>query len=152
SAAVGGDTHLFEVPSAGGEVRQVTTGERQLGSISFSADDRVMAYTATDPDSPAEVFVAGGNGRNEQRVTTFNDDWLSEVTLMPAERLTWTVADGTEIEGWVIRPVGHETGRKYPMVLKVHGGPHAAYGNTFFQNFHVLSNAGMFVLYSNPIR
>ena len=69
---------------------------------------------------------------------------------MPAERLTWTVADGTEIEGWVVKPVGYEPGRTYPMVLKIHGGPHGAYGNTFFQTFHVLSASGFFVLYSNP--
>ncbi len=150
TAGVGGNSHLFDVPVAGGEVRQITSGERQLGSVSFSADDRLMAYTSTDPDSPEEVFVASGNGRDEQRATSFNDPWLSEVTLMPAERLTWTVGDGTEIEGWVVKPVGYQAGRKYPMVLKIHGGPHGAYGNTFFQTFHVLSNAGMFVLYSNP--
>src|SRR5690606_4446661 len=89
STSAGGDSHLFEVALQGGEVRQVTTGERQLGSISFSADERVMAYTSTDPDSPAEVFVADGRGGNERRLTAFNDAWLSEVQVMPAERLTW---------------------------------------------------------------
>ena len=69
---------------------------------------------------------------------------------MSPERITWTVADGTEIEGWVIKPVGYEPGTKYPMILKIHGGPHSAYGNYFFQTFHVLSNAGFFVLYTNP--
>jgi dipeptidyl aminopeptidase/acylaminoacyl peptidase len=60
------------------------------------------------------------------------------------------VADGTEIEGWVVKPVGFQAGRKYPMVLKIHGGPYGAYGSTFFDTFHILSGAGMFVLYPNP--
>lgn len=145
-----GNSHLFEVAVEGGEVRQVTSGDRQLGSFSFSDDERVVAYTATDASTPVELFVASGDASNERRVTSFNDEWLAGVTIMPAERLTWTVADGTEIEGWVIRPVDYQPGGSYPMVLKIHGGPHSMYGNTFFQAFHVLSNAGMFVLYPNP--
>jgi dipeptidyl aminopeptidase/acylaminoacyl peptidase len=96
------------------------------------------------------VFVARGDGSAERRVSSFNDAWLAEVTLMPAERLTWKVADGSTVEGWVVKPVGHTPGKKYPMVLKIHGGPHGAYGNTFFRTFHILSAAGMFVLYPNP--
>lgn len=149
-AGIGGNNHVFEVAARGGPVRQVTTGDRRLNSLSWSGDGRVLAYTATDAVTPAEVFVAAGNGRNEAKVTSFNDGWLAEVTRMPAERLTWRVADGTEIEGWVIKPVGYQPGRTYPMVLKIHGGPYGAYGNTFFQTFHVLSNAGFFVLYPNP--
>ena len=109
-----------------------------------------MAYTVTDAASPAEVYVNRGDGILQRRVTAFNDEWLTNVSLQPAERLTWTVADGTEIEGWLIKPVGYEAGRPYPMILKIHGGPHGAYGNTFFRTFHVLSNTGFFVLYTNP--
>ncbi len=149
-AGVGGNRHLFGVPAAGGRVEQITTGDRQLGAFSFSDDDLVMAFTSTDAVTPTELYVATGNGSTEQKATGFNDDWLRDVSLMPAERLTWSVADGTQVEGWVIRPVGHTEGDSYPLVLKIHGGPHGAYGNTFFPTFHVLSAAGFFVLYTNP--
>ena len=149
-AGVGGNVHLFEVPVRGGSVRQVTTGDRQVRSVSWSGDGRVIAYTATDAATPSEVFVAAGDARGETRLTSFNDAWLAETTRMPAERLTWRVADGTEIEGWVVKPVGFQPGRKYPLVLKIHGGPYGAYGNTYFPTFHVLSGAGVFVLYPNP--
>jgi dipeptidyl aminopeptidase/acylaminoacyl peptidase len=149
-AGVGGNVHLFEVPARGGPVRQVTTGDRQVRSVSWSGDGRVIAYTATDAATPSEVFVAAGDARGETRLTSFNDAWLAETTRMPAERLTWRVADGTEIEGWVVKPVGFQPGRKYPLVLKIHGGPYGAYGNTYFPTFHVLSGAGVFVLYPNP--
>lgn len=147
---VGGNSHLFRVPSAGGSVVQVTQGARWLSDFSFSRDGRIMAYTAADPVTPVELFVASGDGSTEQKATGFNDAWLGNVTLMPAERLTWTVSDGSEIEGWVIPPVGYQGGRSYPLILKIHGGPHSAYGNTFFPTFHVLSAAGFFVLYTNP--
>ncbi|MDH3270536.1 MAG: S9 family peptidase [Gemmatimonadota bacterium] len=150
SAGVRGNRHLFSVGASGGAVRQVTTGDRQLGGISFSDAGDVLAYTATDAITPAELYIASGDGSSETRATTFNDDWLGDVTLMPAEQLTWRVADGTEIEGWVVAPVGYRPGTAYPMVLKIHGGPHGAYGNTFFPTFHALSSAGFFVLYTNP--
>ncbi len=150
SAQIGGNTHLFRVPAGGGPVVQVTRGDRRLGNFSASRDGRVLAFTVTDPVTPAELYVASGDGRTEQKATHFNDAWLREVTLVPPERLTWTVEDGTQIEGWVIRPVGFQEGRKYPLILKIHGGPHGAYGNYFFPTFHVLSAAGFFVLYTNP--
>lgn len=149
-ASIGGDVHLFEVPVGGGAVRQITRGERQVSGVSVSRDGRTMAYAVTDAVTPAEIFVASTDGSAERRVTSFNDAWLAGRTVVRPERLTWRVADGTEIEGWVVKPVGYQPGRKYPMVLKIHGGPHGAYGNTFFQTFHVLSNAGFFVLYPNP--
>ena len=149
-AGISGNDHLFEVSARGGPVRQVTTGNRQVRGVSWSGDGKVIAYTSTDAVTPAEVFVAGWDGKNETRVTSFNDAWLAETVRMPAERLTWKVGDGTEIEGWVIKPVGYDASKKYPMVLQIHGGPYGAYGNTFYQQFHVLSASGMFVLYTNP--
>jgi dipeptidyl aminopeptidase/acylaminoacyl peptidase len=150
SAGIGGNAHLFRAPSTGGSVEQVTTGDRQLSSFSLSADGGILAFIATDAVTPTELYVATGDGSTEQKATGFNDEWLGRVTLQPAERLTWTVADGTEIEGWVIRPVGYREGVSYPLILKIHGGPHSAYGNTFFPTFHVLSASGFFVLYTNP--
>ncbi|MDE2794972.1 MAG: S9 family peptidase [Gemmatimonadota bacterium] len=149
SAGIGGDSHLFHA-APGGLPSQVTSGARRLSSFSFSASGDVMAFTGTDAVTPGELYVGPADGSSEQKVTRFNDGWLSGVDLMPAERLTWTAEDGTEIEGWVVKPVGFRSGGSYPMVLKIHGGPHSAYGNTFFPTFHVLSAAGFFVLYTNP--
>ncbi|SVA37154.1 uncharacterized protein METZ01_LOCUS90008, partial [marine metagenome] len=149
-AGIKGSSHLFEVSTQGSLVRQVTTGARRVRGVSTSNDRQTIAYTATTAILPTEVFVARGDGTSEFRVTRYNEEWLKNITLMPAERLTWVVNDGTEIEGWLIKPVGYQPGNRYPMILKIHGGPHGAYGNTFFRTFHVLSNAGFFVLYTNP--
>jgi dipeptidyl aminopeptidase/acylaminoacyl peptidase len=149
-AGIKGSSHLFEVSTQGSLVRQVTTGARRVRGVSTSNDRQTIAYTATTAIKPTEVFVARGDGTSEFRVTRYNEEWLKNITLMPAERLTWVVNNGTEIEGWLIKPVGYQPGNRYPMILKIHGGPHGAYGNTFFRTFHVLSNAGFFVLYTNP--
>jgi dipeptidyl aminopeptidase/acylaminoacyl peptidase len=149
-ASIGGNRHLFSVAPEGGQTEQISTGNRRLSDFSFSDDDQVMAFISTDAVTPTELYVGSGDGSTEQKATGFNDDWLRNVTLMPAERLTWSSGDGTEVEGWVIRPVGYREGTSYPLILKIHGGPHSAYGNTFFPTFHVLSEAGFFVLYTNP--
>ncbi len=149
-ARLGGSTHLMEVALAGGAVQQVTEGDRQVSATSFSASDDLLAYVATDAVTPTELFVARSDGSDERRASTFNDGWLAAVELAEPERLSWSAPDGTGVEGWLVRPVSFRSGTPYPMVLKIHGGPHSAYGNTFFPTFHVLSSAGFFVLYVNP--
>ncbi len=150
SAQIRGNSHLFEVNRNGGDVRQVTQGERRLSSFSTTDNGRLMAYTATDAVTPAEVFVSRADGNREVQLTRFNEEWMADRTVNPAEEILWTVDDGTEIQGWVIKPVGYEEGESYPLVLKIHGGPHSYYGNTWFQAFHTLSASGMFVFYPNP--
>ena len=49
-----------------------------------------------------------------------------------------------------MRPVGYEAGKKYPLILEIHGGPHAMYGNTYFNEFQILAAQGFAVLYTNP--
>ena len=149
-ASTGGSRHLFEVAEAGDLIRQVTIGARQLNSISTSADSLIMAYTVTDSVSLAEAFVNRGDGSLQQRVSSFNDEWLSAITLQAAERLIWTADDGSDIEGWLIKPANYAPNQQYPMILKIHGGPHSAYGHAFDRSFQILSNAGFFVLYPNP--
>lgn len=145
-----GNAHVFEVALDGARVRPVTTGAVTIRNSSESRDGAYMAYRLDSPMSPAELYVASGTGANPRQLTRFNAEWLSGITLQAPERLTWRVADGTEIEGWLVKPVGYVPGRSYPMVLKIHGGPHTQYGNTWFSTFHILSGSGFFVLYPNP--
>ncbi len=150
TATVHGNAHVYEVAASGGAVRQVTTGDRVIANVSVAADGQTMAYTATSPVSPADAFMSDRTGSREVRVSAFNDSLLGTIARQPATRLTWTVRDGTEIEGWVIPPVGYEPGRQYPMVLNIHGGPHSAYTSAFSTGFHTLSASGFFVFYLNP--
>jgi dipeptidyl aminopeptidase/acylaminoacyl peptidase len=149
-AGIGGDAHLFEAPLQGKVVRQITSGARHVNGFSFSKDGVVMAFVEHDVLHPTELFVSKTDAASERRVTSFNDKLLGEVSMVPAERLTWKVKDGTQIEGWVMKPLGYAGGRKYPMILKIHGGPYGAYGTNWFDQFQMLSASGFFVLFTNP--
>jgi len=150
SAAIGGRTALFHVDPRGGAPREVVSGRRRINGFSYDRAFRKVAFVATSVDGPTEVFVADVDGRNEHRLTGFNDALNAEIAWPTAERFTYTSIGGLEIEAWLQFPYGYQPGRKYPLVLYIHGGPHSAYGEGWFDEFHNLTGAGMFVLYTNP--
>jgi dipeptidyl aminopeptidase/acylaminoacyl peptidase len=148
AAAVGGDTQLFRMPSAGGRVEQLTRGDRNLGGFSFSqAFDRI-AFSAATAVHPAEAFTARIDSAGETRLSSFNDQWLKDVDLAPAERIHFPSKDGTQVEGWIMLPRAAKA--PYPLILAVHGGPHGAYGSGFDYEFQWLAANGYAVLYTNP--
>lgn len=151
TASVMGTSHLFRVSANGGAVAQITTGNRRLGSTTFSADFRTMAYTVGNAISPGDVFAGLSNGSNERRLTEINADLLADIELASPDRILYQSEDGTEIEGWVLTPRGYDAARRaYPMVLTIHGGPHGAYGYSFSFEHQLLAANGYVVLYTNP--
>lgn len=145
-----GSVHLFRVEARGGPVRQVTQGLRQLRGFTWSANDSLMAYTASDITHPVELYVAGADGGRERRLTSVNDAFLASVALAPFDTIWYRSAGGLEIEGWLMKPHGLEQGRRYPLVLSIHGGPHGQYGNVYFHEFQLLAGQGYWVLFTNP--
>ncbi|MFW6331433.1 MAG: S9 family peptidase, partial [Gemmatimonadota bacterium] len=150
SAAVGGRTALFRVDPGSGRIDEAIGGRRRISGFSFDRDHRTVAYVATSVDRPTELYVADADGSNERRLTGFNDALNAEIAWPTAERFTYESVGGLEIEAWLQYPHGYEPGRTYPLVLYIHGGPHSAYGEGWFDEFHNLTGAGMFVLYTNP--
>ena len=150
TAGVRGNSHLFRVSEGGGNVEQVTQGDRRLSSVSFSADFRSMSFGVSGPVIPGDVFTARVDGSNEARLTDSNADLLNEVALASPDHLAYSSADGTEIEGWLLHPANYDPDKEYPLILVIHGGPHSAYGNSFSFQHQLRSANGHFVLYTNP--
>src|SRR5216683_5086655 len=144
-----GSLGLFRMEAGGGAPRRVVAGERVVGSYSASSDGAVLAFTASEPGAPAEVFVCGPDGGGERRLTDLNRAFTREVTLARPERFRFERA-GFTVDAWIVKPDGFEPGRRYPLLLNVHGGPHAQYGYPFFDEFQVQAGAGYGVLYANP--
>ena len=144
-----GTLGLFRVEVGGGPPRRLVGGERVVGSYSASRDGSVLAFTASDPGAPSALFVCGADGGGERRLTDLNREWTREVTLACPERFRFERA-GFTVDAWIMKPHGFEPGRRYPLLLNVHGGPHAQYGYPFFDEFQVQAGAGYGVLYTNP--
>jgi dipeptidyl aminopeptidase/acylaminoacyl peptidase len=162
SAETSGNVHLFATALAGGPVRQVTTGERQLRGFTLSAGS--LAYTSSDITHGTELYVAplgplpltpsprrgeGGRG-GERRITSFNDSLFKHVTLIPADTFWFSGVEGLKVQGWLMKPHGYQPGKSYPLVLSIHGGPHSNYGNVLFPEFQMLAGQGYWMLFTNP--
>jgi dipeptidyl aminopeptidase/acylaminoacyl peptidase len=150
TASVGGSVSLFRVDPATKRLTPVLSGRRRITAVSADAKGTKLAYVATDITRPTELYVSNPDGTGERKLTTFNDKIVSEVAFSDAERFTYPSVGGLEIEGWLMKPYGYQPGRKYPLVLYIHGGPHAAYGETWFDEFQNIAAEGMFVLFTNP--
>jgi dipeptidyl aminopeptidase/acylaminoacyl peptidase len=150
SASIGGRTALFHLDPRNGSMKEVVSGRRRINGFTYDQGFRRVAYVATSVDKPTELFISDIDGRNERKLTGFNDDLNEEIAWPTAERFTYASVGGLEIEAWLQFPHGYEQGKKYPLVLYIHGGPHSAYGEGWFDEFHNITGAGMFVLYTNP--
>ncbi len=149
STAVGGRDAVFHI-STNGKIEEVIGGRRRFFGVSFDVDDKKIAFVASSIDRPTELYVADLDGKNERRLTGFNDALNAEIAWPGAERFTYESVGGRKIEAWLMKPYGYEEGKKYPLVLYIHGGPHSRYGENWFDEFHNLAGAGMWVLFTNP--
>jgi dipeptidyl aminopeptidase/acylaminoacyl peptidase len=150
AASVGGRSALFRLDPSTRQIREVIGGRRRVSGFSTDEAQTVVAYVSTSVTQPTELFLARIDGTEERRLTGFNDPLNAEVEWPEAERFTYRSVGGLEIEAWLQRPAGYRPGRKYPLVLYIHGGPHSAYGEGWFDEFHNITGAGMWVLYTNP--
>src|SRR3954466_5136608 len=150
TTSVGGSSAVYRVDPATKKMTQLLGGRRRINGVSFDPAAKRVAFVATDLTHPTELFIANADGSGERRLTSFNDKVNAEVAWSDAERFTYPSVGGMEIEGWLMKPYGYQPGKKYPVVLYIHGGPHSAYGEGWFDEFQSLAGAGVFVLFSNP--
>ncbi len=86
----------------------------------------------------------------EQRVTELNTGFLSTHSVVRPVPLHCAAPDGTELRGWVMRPASYEPGKKFPVILHIHGGPCTAFSDVYFHEMQVWANRGYFVVFCNP--
>jgi dipeptidyl aminopeptidase/acylaminoacyl peptidase len=148
--STGGSSGLWQVDPATKQISAILGGRRQVGGILTDKAQTKLVYTSSDVSHLGEYYVSDINGQNEKKLTSFNDALQKEVAFSDAERFTYKSLDNLEIEGWLMKPYGYTAGKKYPVVLYIHGGPHSAYGEGWFDEFQSLAGGGFFVLFTNP--
>jgi dipeptidyl aminopeptidase/acylaminoacyl peptidase len=128
-----------------GEVRDSGFGQVQTQTepvIGFP-----IAFTLSDPTQPAEAWLF--RGRFGIRVSAHNDSPRAFDLAIP-EEIKFKGIDGSEIQGWLMKPIGWRDDRKYPLILSIHGGPHGMSGYAFNSTFQIYAARGYAVLYINP--
>jgi len=117
----GAFTRIYSATPAG-EVRQLIPTPGHASGITASPDGRSLAWTSQDAQGRAELRVARSDGQSERVLFDLTPD-LNSYALGQVEEVRWKSRDGLEVAGLLIRPVGYEAGRKYPLLVDVHGGP-----------------------------
>jgi dipeptidyl aminopeptidase/acylaminoacyl peptidase len=89
-----------------------------------------LSYTFEDSDTPKEVFTAGLKGENNRKISNVNADFNAP-PIGKTVLVSWKSKDGLVIEGLLTYPIGFEKGKKYPIVLQIHGGPAGVFSQTY---------------------
>ena len=109
-----------------------------------------MIYLANDFRHLDDLYIANLDGGNERQLTHLNAKLWADLDVAGVERLRYKSTDGWDIDGFLVKPVGWEPGKKYPMILSVHGGPAGQYGVDWYHEFQVYAAKGWAVFFCNP--
>jgi len=147
-ATVKGSTQIHKVILETCEVTTITPLKQAV--YGYTVGNQGIAMAVTDPTNIGDIYYAPLSGAPVSRLTNVNSTYLAEVHVSLPEHLEYTSTNGVTVEGWVLKPYGFEDGKRYPLVLEIHGGPHVAYGYSFMHEFQVLCGLGFAVLFTNP--
>lgn len=148
-ASTHGSSHIYRF-GLDGTVQQVFDGERQIFGFSMDVDKQKFAFVYTTSLIPGDLAVYDLTTGEEVRLTHLNEELLAELELSTPEEISFKGVDGWDIQGWVMKPIGFEEYQQYPLILEIHGGPHAMYSCSFFHEFQLLAAHGFGVAYCNP--
>jgi dipeptidyl aminopeptidase/acylaminoacyl peptidase len=143
------DVYTYDL--ATGKYGRATTGAN-VTALSLSADGRRAAFISDSAGAPADVMISDAPFQEANRITDTNPQ-VADLALGQTEVITWKSADGLEIEGVLLKPVKFDAGRKYPLMVVVHGGPTGAFYNNFRVSYgdggQFWAGQGWAVLYPN---
>ena len=146
-----GSSNLKRVTIASGAVEAITEGMHDVGAYSATPNAATIATTLstqTNIGDIATIDVARHQPPNV--VTHVNGDLFKDIQQSEPEEIWYKSFDGKSIQGWILKPPDFDPSKKYPLILEIHGGPHAAYGNVYTHEFQWMAAKGYVVLFTNP--
>jgi dipeptidyl aminopeptidase/acylaminoacyl peptidase len=129
--------------------RTIFESKGAYAGVDLSRDGRMLAFVFNDARTPNDIWVAPSTGRGAQRLTNFNSQF-KDFALVGTEVVRWKAPDGLEIEGLLVKPLGYEQGKRYPLILQIHGGPYAQFAYGLNTRAQIFAANGYAVLLPNP--
>lgn len=145
---------LFSEPVDGGKASILTPGVGTYSGFSFSADDRTLTFIHQTAESSSDVFSSALSKFLPKQLSHANSDFPS-LPMGKTDVIQWKSKDGKEIEGLLTYPVNYQSGKKYPLILNIHGGPTGVFTQSFtgagsVYPIQALAQQGYAVLRPNP--
>ena len=138
--------HLGKVAASGGPVQRLVEGRRVISNLSPGPDGSFAALASTATELP-EVYAL--EPTNVRKLSHQNDEWMKEVAVGTTEDFTSTSKDGTVVNSLVVKPAGFDPSRKYPVLLRIHGGPNGQDQHSFAYEREVFAANGYVVISVN---
>jgi dipeptidyl aminopeptidase/acylaminoacyl peptidase len=145
-----GKTVLASFDVENGTETDLTHGNQAVLRFCAPADRSKIVYTVSTPTRINDLFVMDRSGGEGRQLTQVNDALFTKLNLTEPEEIHYKTFDGKTIQAWVQKPPDFNPAKKYPLILNIHGGPHAAYGYIFEHEFQWMAAKGYVVLYPNP--
>jgi len=142
-----GTQNVCRIPAAGGEITRPFGGRLMVNDYSLAKTGDLVAQIATI-DRPDELYTRP-EGKLMQ-ITHTNDALISQLKLTHGEYVHFKSKDGTTVSGYLYKPLDYVPGKKYPTMLRPHGGPVWAYYAEFDHLPQLLAANGYAVLFPNP--
>jgi len=134
-----------------GDVGGLSIGRPYSGGVFSVSKNGRFAFTQSQPDHPADLAAGEKGHPGYKKLTQVNDDLFGHKTLGEAEEIWFESSyDKRKIQGWLVKPPDFNPAKKYPLILEIHGGPYANYGDRFAAEVQLYASAGYVVLYINP--
>lgn len=151
TAQSNGGAPIFRADVNTKKLEQLT--DLNSGTGSFDLEGDKIVFTKTEVSSPFELYLADKNAKNAKRLGSFNADWIADKKLSFPEKHEFVNENGLTIEYWVMKPAHFEPGKKYPLLLEIHGGPSAMWGpgeSSMWHEYQYFCSKGYGVVYCNP--
>jgi dipeptidyl aminopeptidase/acylaminoacyl peptidase len=145
-----GQTNLASFDVATGAATEITKGNQAIVRFRAAPDASKLVYFLSTTTKIGDLFWLDRVSGEARQLTHSNDELLGQLNLTEPEEIRYKSFDGKTIQAWLQKPPGFDPAKKYPLILNIHGGPHAAYGFIFEHEFQWLAAKGYVVLYPNP--
>jgi dipeptidyl aminopeptidase/acylaminoacyl peptidase len=140
---------LYMVNIADTKVKQLCDGDFVIDSISLNSKTKGIAFLKTDPTNPDEVYYTSLDKFEPVKLSDMNAH-LAQFKLATTEVIQWKGADGWDIEGVLVKPIGYQPGKAYPTINTIHGGPAGVYSLRFNPSWQCFAAQGYAVYAPNP--
>lgn len=146
-----GGTVLYHLNLGNKKLTKLTSDD--VGINAFAFNNSHVIYSQTDITNPSELYMADLQMKNPKRLTDLNTGWLANRKLTGVEKGTFKNEKGLEVEYWIMKPTDYQEGKKYPLMLQIHGGPASMWGPgvmSMWHEYQYFASQGYGIVYANP--
>lgn len=151
TAQSNGGVPAFKMDVESGKVTRLTDFESGISNLT-RLDNGDWVYAKTEVANPNELYVSNLDFTQNKRVSELNHGWLKDRKLSFPEKHIYKNSNGQDVEFWIMKPTNFQAGKKYPLLLQLHGGPSAMWGpgeGSMWHEYQYFTSQGYGIVYPN---